>query len=600
MSDKFKNAARTKRLLILIIAGFFILPGIIKDLQSQDFKIETNNLKKHIEFLASQELEGRFPGTKGDSLAAAYILKEFTDAGLSTSGDYAYQHFDITTGVKKMRTKLKLGDYSAKSDEEFLPFSYSGNGKLESELVFCAYGFAAENDSVVWNDYQNNDINGKWVMLLLGDPDPENISSPFASHSDDRNKAFTAADKGAAGIVFVAGLKYDEKDDFHFTQTMQGQMNIPVIRIKRYLADKILSKSGKSISELEEKISEQKKSLSFNTGEKVYAKILMEHNKVKTQNIIALLNNDKSNEYIVIGAHYDHLGMGGRGSNSRRPDTIVAHIGADDNASGVAAMLEIAKLLSVNKAELNKNYIFVAFGAEEKGLLGSKYFVENPPVPITKIKAMINLDMIGRLKNDKSISIGGTGTATEFERMLNSINNYHDLNLVFSPEGFGPSDHAPFYAKDIPVLFFSTGAHSDYHTPDDIPQKINYPGLSLVSEFVLQVIMQLDNISGILNFTEAGPKTRSVPRHGGTKVTLGLMPDFTATDIKGLRAEVVSPDRPAYKAGMKNGDIITAINGNPVNDIHEYMFRLKSLKPGDLINVDIVRDGEKLVLIIQL
>ncbi len=587
-----KKLTKTAFIILFLISAISVL--------SQETVFDTNNFKRHIEYLASQELEGRYPGTKGDSLAADYILKEFEKAGLITDGKYGFQEFEITTGVKTMRTNLRFGSYLAKSDDEFLPYSFSGNAELEAELVFCGYGFAADSDSVVWNDYKNIDIKGKWVMLLLGDPEPDNISSPFAIHSDERNKAFTAADKGAAGVIFVAGKAYDEKDKFSFVQSMQGQMNIPVIRIKRYLADKIISTNNTSIAELEEKINTEYSPISFSTGEKLYANIRMEHIRVKTQNIIAVLKHDESDEYVLIGAHYDHLGMGGRGSNSRRPDSLAIHPGADDNASGIAALIEIAGLLNDKKHKLNKNYIFAAFGAEEKGLLGARFFVDNPPVALNQINAMINLDMIGRLNDEQAISVGGTGTATEFEEILKSASINYNFILHFSPEGYGPSDHAPFYAKDIPVLFFSTGAHSDYHTPNDVPEKINYNGLSLVSEFVAKVIFSIDNMQGNLSFTEAGPKTRSVPRHGGTRVTLGLMPDFAATEIKGLRAEVVSPGRPAYNAGMKNGDIITAINGNPVNDIHEYMFRLQSLRLGDLINVDIIRDNQTLVLIIQL
>lgn len=559
------------------------------------------DFKSHIKYLASEKLKGRYPGTEGDSLAAYYIFSEFKKAGLDLNKYDGLQKFTVTAGIEPGENNvLSINGNHYSIFEDFIPVSFSANSELSAEVVFAGYGFSINTDDFIWDDYKDIDLKGKWVMILRGDPEPDVADSPFAQVAGDRDKVFLAQDKGAAGVILVSGEKFDQQDNIRIINTNQGRVRIPVIHIKRTVADKILFKSGKTINSIENQIINDRKAVSFNSGTSVKAITDLNINEVVTYNVVASLIVNKKNDYIVIGAHYDHLGMGGEGSSSRRPLEHAIHYGADDNASGVAALIEIAKILQMNKQNLNYNYIFVAFGAEEKGLLGSKFFVENPPVPINSIISMINLDMIGRMKDDNSLQIGGVGTAEEFKNILNKKNLKYDLKLIKSYEGYGPSDHAPFYASDIPVLFFSTGAHLDYHTPKDSEDRINYNGMKMAVSYIFDVIKSIDNKNQKLNFQEAGPRHAQAQRHGGGGVTLGLMPDFAANNIDGLRVEIVSPERPAYNAGMKNGDIIKAINGNKVSDIHEYMYRLQQLNAGDVISVDIERDNEEIVLIIQL
>jgi len=232
--------------------------------------------------------------------------------------------------------------------------------------------------------------------------------------------------------------------------------------------------------------------------------------------------------------------------------------------------------------------------------LGSNYFVENPPLPLSQIKYMINFDMIGRMKADeKTFSIGGTGTAMGMEEILTRFAQGRDFTIKMSPEGYGPSDHAAFYAKDIPVLFFMAGMHEDYHTPDDDSDKLNYSGEKQLIDYTLAVVRELANHTAALAFQEAGPKSQ--PQGGRRfKVTLGIMPDFSSAKIKGVRAELVTPNRPAARAGMQKGDIIVAIEGKPVNDIYEYMHRLSELRSGDRVSVEVLRNGKKEILIVEL
>ena len=322
----------------------------------------------------------------------------------------------------------------------------------------------------------------------------------------------------------------------------------------------------------------------------------------KTENVIGIIEGKDpilKNEFVVIGAHFDHLGMGGIGSGSRVPDTIAVHHGADDNASGVAAVIELARRFSFYKDSLKRTLVFICFSAEEEGLLGSKFFTEHPLFDLKQVEAMVNLDMVGRLREDRSLQVHGTGTSLESNRILNTFNRDSAFVYALSPEGYGPSDHSSFYAKDIPVFFFTTGAHMDYHTPGDTYEGINFDGLKKVSDFVYKIALDLDREPARLSFREAGPKTQESGRYR-LKVTLGIMPDFTSTTNDGLRADFVTPGKPAFKAGMLKGDVIVAINGKTINNIQDYMYRMSKITQGETVNVEVMRKGKKEVLIVQL
>lgn len=322
----------------------------------------------------------------------------------------------------------------------------------------------------------------------------------------------------------------------------------------------------------------------------------------RTSNVAAFVfagDTAKIKSYVVIGAHYDHLGKGGPGSSSRIQDTVAVHNGADDNASGVAVLLELAAKFQAEKDQLKHHLIFVAFGAEEMGILGSKYFVEHSPVSVKSVKAMINLDMVGRLKEDSMLQVSGTGTSKESASILNNINQKHKFNLRMAPEGYGPSDHAAFYAKNIPVFFISTGAHTDYHTPFDDSEKINYAGMEKVGKFTADLLSEMAFSGSSLTFQEAGPQQSTGPGRR-YKVTLGIMPDINGTTDNGLLVEFVTKGKPAYNGGMLKGDVITSVDGKAVKNIQDYMVRLSQLKAGQSVTVEVLRNNRKELLIIQL
>ena len=311
-------------------------------------------------------------------------------------------------------------------------------------------------------------------------------------------------------------------------------------------------------------------------------------------NVVAMLNgSDPSmrHEAIVVGAHFDHLGYGGPGSGSRRPDTTAIHYGADDNASGTALMVELARLFTA--APTRRTLIFAAFGAEEQGLGGSKALASNTAL-CERTVLMLNFDMVGHLRNH-ALSIGGSGTFLHADSLLLGLGRRHGLSLALSPQGYGPSDHTSFYAKGLPVLFLTTGGTLVYHTPDDRPELINFGGMDTIARFAFDLIRTVANSTQRPVFQEAGPAEGS---HARTrlKVTLGIMPDVTGTQSGGLRADMVVPGKPAHRAGMKTGDLIVSINGQNISNIDEYMQVLSGLSPEHEIRVGVVRNGQRIDL----
>lgn len=567
-------------------------------------KVTVNELQDHIKYLASDSLKGRMTGSAGDSLAAEYIKSELVSFGFQPLSGDGFQRFKVTSKlVAGPENSLSVEDKAFAPEKDFMPFAFSSASGLVSEVIFVGYGFNINNDSLKWNDYLGIDVKDKWVMMLRADPETDKAVSPFIPFSGDRGKALLAKDMGAAGVLMVSGPVYDSQDAFESLNSNDFSVDIPVLRIKREVADLILSKAKKSISDIEKELNDSRKPLSFATNMTASAKAEILRETSTTRNVVMILpGEDESfkNEYIIIGAHFDHLGMGGSGSSSRAVDTVAVHHGADDNASGVSMMLELAEKFAFTEGSHKRSIVCVAFTGEEEGLLGSKYFVDHFNIDLSKVNAMINLDMVGRLQENNAMQISGVGTAEGFRDLVYSESDTSIIKITLSDEGYGPSDHSSFYGKNIPVLFYSTGAHLDYHTPADTYDKVNYKGMVSISSLIFNVIENLASSADRLKFREAGPKIeqgRPMRRKG---VTLGIMPDFAGNVKNGLRADFVTPGKPAALGGMIKGDIITSINGKTVNNIQDYMFRMSQLKHGQTISVEILRDGNKMVLLIQL
>ncbi len=586
---------------LVIFVSFLLLSSLVV---AQD-DITIPELKDHISYLASDELAGRKPGSDGGRKAAAYIRGQLKKTGARLLGDEGYQYFDVLVAIQAgPDNTLSFGKSKGIAGEDFLPVSFTRDTLITAPVAFAGYGFDFETDSLSWNDYDDVDVTGKYVMILRGGPDSED--SAYDPYVSLRKKVLVARDHGAAGVLFVSGNTFDETDELMEINIDQARVpaGLQVLHIKRSIADQLLEPANQVIDSLESELIDRKTPHSFEIPLEITAQTEIVREHVKTQNVVAYLEGSDpllKNEYVIIGAHYDHLGMGGPGSGSRRPDTSAIHNGADDNASGTAAIVEILEKIAANKDQLKRSILFIAFGAEEMGLLGSKYYAEHAITDLKKATFMINLDMIGGYnREDEAVTIGGTGTGDGLSEMVRNFASDRGIEIKESTEGYGPSDHSSFYAKDVPVLFFFSGTTEFYHTPADDVDKIEFDGLKAITDLVYDMVFDIANRERSFAFREAGPKERPSGGRYKFKVTLGIMPDIAASDIKGLRAEVVMDGRPASMAGMEKGDIIVAMDGKPVDNIYDYMNRLQEFKKGQRISVDVMRDGEKKVLIVEL
>ncbi len=594
---------KTAKLSLLIV--FSLFSSYLFSQRSSE--ISSKDLKADIYYLASDSLKGRKPGTPEGDLAASYIRNQFKAAGLKLMAENGFQYFEIVTDVTLgQKNAIKFPGFDGELKKDFTPLVFSANADLSAPVVFAGYGFDIDIDSLKWKDYDGVDVNGKWVMIFRGDPELDNNDSKFIPFSEIRGKVLTAKDHGAAGVLVVTPVAMDKDDKLITLHSENNEVTagIPVINIRKNAADLMLQASGYRLDSLEKVLNRTRQPKSFMIPVSVHGTAELIQKKARTENVIGMIEgNDPvlKDEFLVIGGHYDHLGLGGPTTGSRMPDTVAVHNGADDNASGTAMVIELAGKFASMKQQLKRSIIFVSFTGEEMGLLGSKYFMDHPVVDVKKIKAMFNFDMIGRFDKEKnSISISGTGTSLESDSLIQIYEKGLPFTVTHSPEGFGPSDHAAFYSSNIPVFFFTTGVHMDYHTPFDRPERIDYDHEKQIGNFAANLILNIDNMSHDLTFREAGKKEGYNKSGRRLKVTLGIMPDFAGSETKGLRVDGVTKGGPADHGGMKKGDIITSVNGMKVENIYEYMSRLGKLKAGQTISVEVIRNGKTEILIIQL
>jgi aminopeptidase YwaD len=521
----------------LILASTLIgnLPVQSQKLKKAD-KLVISSLQTHVNYLSDDKLEGRRAGTHGEALARTYISKEFEKIGLQPRGDNGswFQAFPINDGKDYRKNSYLFINSTEISKDHFFAYTLS-----PEKMIEALPSIALKESGVPW-------------FLDLGDEKEANSSNP---HFDPENniieKAKSAAEKGATALIL-----YNDPEQ-HFNSKLKGEvLPIPVLFIdetesKKYLADETAS--------LEIKLK---------TG--------FQNIERTGNNVIGFLDNGAPYT-IVIGAHYDHLGYGEDGNSMLRTGEKGIHNGADDNASGTAALIELARLVKKDKAK-KSNFLFIAFSGEELGLFGSKYFTEHATIPFDAVNYMINMDMVGRL-NDSShgLTIGGYGTSPAWSTAISTVGDAKYFNIKFDSSGTGPSDHSSFYRKDVPVLFFFTGLHSDYHKPTDDAQKINFEGEFRIIQLVDKVIKNTESTHK-LAFT----KTREQQNGTSTRfsVTLGIMPDYSFSG-NGVRVDGVSEGRPAKKAGIVAGDVILQLGEFITPSVEQYMQALSKFKKGD-------------------
>lgn len=542
-------------LLILFCSVVGLAQG--QKLKKEDKQIIAN-LQQHEQYLASDQLEGRRTGTEGERLAAEYISNQFKGIGLTPKGtaDF-YQPFEVNEGKQiGTATSLQIDGNKLQLGTDFFPLVYSANASLEAMPSISL---------------PEPKIPRFWDLKELLE---ENKSNPhFDLYTAIKNKIKTTQQKGGTALFIYNTSGVDDGISFDAGDRTEVAP-IPVVYVSKAAAQKYFADASASLNI------------------KLKTEVLTKTRSGK--NVVGYIDNGAANT-VVLGAHFDHLGYGEDHNSSYVGSEKQIHNGADDNASGTAALIELARLLKISKAK-NNNYLFIAFSGEELGLYGSKYFVDHPTIDLSKVNYMINMDMVGRLNDSThALTIGGYGTSPDWGATFAATGKTKlyagPIQYRFDSSGTGPSDHTSFYLKNIPVLFYFTGLHPDYHKPTDDFDKINYEGEFYIIKNIYSLIETRDKQNTKLAFTKTREQQTSTSAR--FSVTMGIMPDYTFAG-NGVRVDGVSENKPAQKAGLKQGDVITSLGDYTITSLESYMQALGKFKKGDKTTVTYSRGSEKL------
>jgi len=553
-----------------------------------------------IKYLASDELAGRGTGEEGARRAADFVAGRFAEIGLTPLGDKDdsgkagyLQRFQARVGAAVDPPALTLEAGKAKTTADaaaMITAEGSGSGAATGEAVLVGHGITAA--AVGWDDYAGGEVAGKIAVVLSGAPAIEGKDKrpdALRDFGSLRYKIRTAREHKAAGVVIIAA-----SDELPAAPTDASSMGVPAVVMKRSAAAKLFP-----AAKLADKGTwDAKKAATPKPLAKTTVSISTNVKPVMADawNVAALLpareGSKVGSEWIVIGAHYDHLGHGGT-SSSRAPGAKEIHYGADDNASGTAMLLYLARRIAALPARPSRSVAFIGFGAEEIGAIGSRYWVEHSAVPMNSVVAMLNADMVGRLRDGKLV-IEGARTAEQWPAIANAANEGLALNLTFGTEGFGASDHASFTAARVPVSFFFTGNHDDYHKPSDTVDKINSDGIVKIATLAGRMALNLTERPDRLKFVDA-PSDPHRSMRGGFRVSMGTVPDYAFAG-KGMKLSGVRPDAPAARAGLQAGDVIVRVGKHEVSNVHDFMYSLQDLEPGREVEVEVDRGGSRVKL----
>jgi len=570
----------------------------------------------HVKYLASDKLEGRGVGSRGLDLAADYIAEQFHAIGLAAAGDAGtyFQTFPIAlqrTLTDESRLALTGAD-DLLQGRDFIPFSFSSDEAFSGGVVFCGYGIVAPEKG--YDDFVGVDLEGRVALMLRGEPvDWADEDNGPTRHAMFRNKVYNAKDRGAVAVLIVNPTpRPDEADELMpFVGESADEYGIPAFQVTRAVVDGRLAAAGlDSLSPLQEGLDAGHAGSAVLAHISASGKAEFKKATAPTSNVLAVLHGDGplAEEFVVVCAHYDHLGLQRPMMRKFKAGKLVQdvadpqiHNGADDNASGVAGLIESARLLA-GEGGTRRSVLFAAFTAEETGLQGSKYYVEHPAVPLEKTIAVLNMDMIGRMKPEEwSVQVFGTECGSDFAEMLEDYSRRNGLEIASIPDPGGNSDHASFVRREIPALHFFTGHHGDYHKPSDDAEKINAEGGVRVTRLV-------HDCASTLATRERRPVFKAVKRAQedratGTptyRVVMGLAPGYVDDGKPGMTVDAVNPDGPADLAGMKAGDRIVRIGDKPVANIYDYMAATRNNGPGDTVEVVVLRNGSEQTLQVTL
>jgi hypothetical protein len=572
--------------------------------------VDPHRYLEDVKYLASPQFKGRASGSPELEKAGHYIASQFHSFGLQPIDGKSYlQAFHVTTNARlgpanQFAYTLNGQATELKFKDEFIPFIFSSRAHLTGGVVFAGYGITAPEYG--YDDYAGIDVKGKIVLILRHEPQEFDEKSVFegkvyTEHAQFFSKASNAKAHLAAGVILIndrAAHRGDPDDLEKFGASVgPGDAGIPYLQIKADVAERWVAAAGRSLEDIQEKIDKDLHPRSFEIpGLEIQANLDLER-AVKTVHNVAGYLPGLTNEYVVIGAHYDHLGLGEQFSMA--PSMIgTIHPGADDNASGTAGVMELARWYA-KQPKQKRGILFLCFAGEELGLLGSSYYVSHPTFPLERAVAMINMDMIGRIRDGK-VFIGGVGSGSNLKEILQEILPKYNLHTDFSEAaGYGSSDHTSFTTKQVPVLFFFSGLHSDYHRPSDTWDKIDAPGTVKLLALVSDVADRLREEAGrpmFVRVNQQGPHggaagSSSAGASTGYGPYFGSIPDFTELP-NGVRFADVREGSPAGKAGLKGGDILVEFGGKPIQNLYDFTYALRARKPGDEVEVKVLRGNQ--------
>jgi Tol biopolymer transport system component/Zn-dependent M28 family amino/carboxypeptidase len=577
--------------------------------------ITAEDISQRVHYLASQALAGRGTGTPGELKATAYAAAVFKQLGLLPAGDNGsyFQTFDFVAGVQltganTLQSQGPKGPLvSHDLQKDFVPLVFSESGSFDSaEVVFAGYGLKApaNGDFKGYDSYVHLEVKDKWVVVLRYWPEKvsQDQQQELKRYANLRYKAMIAREQGAKGLLVVGGPNSpDQQTLVSFRgERAPNAVSIPALSVSNAVVAPWLQAAGQDLQAIQDRLDQGE----FVPGEilpvRVSAQVELKKIRQQGRNVLARLPGSavakqSAQQTVVVGAHLDHLGEGhAEGSLARQSDTDLIHYGADDNASGSAGVLEIAEYMARNAVAPHHDVLFALWSGEELGLLGSNHFVETAKTAnsLGDYGAYLNMDMVGRF--EKALVAQGVGSSPEWGALLEQHNVAVGLPLVLQESAYLPTDATSFYTHGIPALSLFTGAHSDYHTPGDTADKLNYPDTARIVDLVRRLTMDLANRSEPMAYQKQAPPKQEQSR--GLRVYLGTIPDYASGDIKGVKLSGVTAGSPAEKAGLKNGDIIVKLNGKGIENIYDYTYAIDTLTIGKAVPVEILRAGQSMVL----
>ncbi|HWP84058.1 MAG TPA: M28 family peptidase [Terriglobia bacterium] len=572
-----------------------------------------------VKYLASDALKGRGSGAPELEKAAEYIQEQLRQAGVEPLNGTFFQPFPAAIGAElgphNELAALAPEPRSYRLERDFIPFSFSASGRVTAEVAFVGYGITAPEYN--YDDYAGLDVKGKIVLALRHEPQENDEDSVFRGrqttrHAEFLNKAINARNHGAVALILVNDpVNHAPSDDrlVPFGRSGgPGDSGIPAIHVKQEVAVSWARQAGKSLEELQRSIDRDlsRQSFLFPPSFRLTVQTDVVQLTSTLRNVVGVLRGSDPrlrDQYIVIGAHYDHLGTGEQGGSMAPAQIGQIHHGADDNASGTAGMLELARYFASERGNLRRSLLFMAYSGEELGLLGSAYYVQHPLVPLSQTIAMLNLDMIGRVSNNK-LYIGGVGTSPGFRQLVAEENQATGFDLDFSDLGYDASDHMSFGRNQVPVLFFFSGLHADYHKPSDTWEKVEPAETARVLELVARVTRRIDQTDERPAYVPPPPRpqrrgAREPAEPGGYGVYFGSVPDFGQTE-KGVKFADVRPGSPAAEAGLKAGDVLVRFDGKEILNLYDFTYALQGKSPGDVVPVVVLRDGREVEASVKL